>query len=923
MDFSRAAHFLTKVPIRDRSSRTLIPFHLNPGQQILHRIVCSAQDKHKLLRFIVLKARRVGISSYTDGMAVPYCLSADGKKALIVAHKFKSSAGLIEVPMNIVTKCIPGQLPIARILGLPAPTKHQIMFPHGTGESTLEIATAGNVAGGRGLSFNYLHLSECAFYPAEESFSALLPTVPRDHSTCIVLESTANGRTDIGEPFYDYWCAAEEGQNEFIPVFIPWFRDPLCTASPDLAADAPRDDEEKWMMKDFKLTKAQIAWWRMTLETECRAYIGLMHQEYPTCLVAGTRVSTDAGIIPIEEARAGMVSESGTVVAAGCTGTKRCVTIHTDNGRVLHGTWDHPLETVDGRFVQLESSLQEKIKLRPPRFAAAQHEVSWLEDGGVVSHIAITPDYARLLGYFMGDGCYHGGTFSICCDAKDEDVIEDVRNLEIKYFGSCQVRASGTKKGGREVRVGSTYFAHVMRKLGIWNDAEKPHRKVCVPECIFRSPKEVVREFLRALFESDGFNGHRYARVSLFAKNLQFLRDVQLLLFGFGIPSRIRSRWTVNGQGFGYMANTLDLRSREVFLFKEAIGFIGKRKNSIFTYAPKANALPLEMFDTVVAMEPLASLPVYDMTIETKHTFSANGLVSHNTPEQAFVASGDPVFDEAEIKHVRSQVKPPLCYGEFTRGDSGRDDIRFREKSESDILIWELPEHRHGYYIGADAARGTEEGDFASFCVFDGSTGHLVARMAARINPEILADLLDKVGRYYNHAMVNVELTGNLGIWSQKLLRDTYYYPNLYRWKGQRDDKLNKSASTSIGWETGVRSREMAMTAFRAAVRERRMTIFDEGLVSQMDRATRKDGWRWEVERGHDDILMAATLGWIAREQWPPSKQLTGRVIDISDEANSPSVGWRDDVETTLIRHFAKIQRYDKRRGELTRLEGV
>jgi intein/homing endonuclease len=58
-------------------------------------------------------------------------------------------------------------------------------------------------------------------------------------------------------------------------------------------------------------------------------------------------------------------------------------------------------------------------------------------------------------------------------------------------------------------------------------------RRITVPECIWRSPRFVVREFLRGLFESDGWVSKTGRSVKFFAKDPELCQQVQLLLLGF------------------------------------------------------------------------------------------------------------------------------------------------------------------------------------------------------------------------------------------------------------------------------------------------------------------------------------------------------------------------------------------------------
>jgi hypothetical protein len=590
LDLTKVEPFLNKLPIRDRFSRRLVPFHFNPNQKIIHRALCDLQARKRLMRLIVLKARRVGISSYTEGLGICQCLSRDGAKVLIVAHQFKSSKGLFEVPTNLVTRHLPGKESIQTLLDIPAPNKHLITIPHSEGESTLEIATAGSVESGRGLGMSFLHLSEAAFYGGVESFGSLLPTVPRDKSTVVVIESTANGRVGDGGHFYDYWMSAVEGQSEFIPKFIPWMDDPTCVAEAALADDAPADDEERTLVKDFNCSKAQLSWRRLTLDTECKGYLPLFHQEYPS------------------------------------------------------------------------------------------------------------------------------------------------------------------------------------------------------------------------------------------------------------------------------------------------------------------------------------------------------------TAEEAFIATGDPVFERDELDYCRKSLKEPVFVGNLARLD---DALEFRaNRYELDkghepieLKVWEMPQFEHKYYIGADAARGMREpgesvdpdelGDFASVVCWNGTTGCQAARVAGRINPEILADWCDRLGRAYNRAMVSIELTGNLGLWAQAVLRDRYRYANLYRWRN-RDDKVRPiKAPIALGWETTLRTRPLMMDAFRAAIRERRVTVRDAGLLVQMEACERSDDFRWQVKRGHDDILISALVGWICLEQWAPPRKLgSSSPMKMDDTDNLPKV-WRDDVEKAIQEHHSRIMHTITKKPQPDRLEGI
>jgi LAGLIDADG-like domain len=258
--------------------------------------------------------------------------------------------------------------------------------------------------------------------------------------------------------------------------------------------------------------------------------------------------------------------------------------------------------------------LGSRIVLSPPRFPDTQAVVKWQPFPAVQSEIVITPEMGRFLGYFMGDGSFGGASLSVCCDKRDADVVEDVAGLIRALFGQPTRRAVGTYKGGTDVRLYRKRLADVFHALGVTEKkGSNTKRVVKVPECIWESPITVIREFLRGLFESDGFAGYETAKVSLFAKNLDFLRDVQLLLLAFGITARLTSGRAINGSGFRYQANTLTLRASEAIAFVERVGFVSSRKGGRCVWKPSRlgrNALPLELKDNVVAVEPAGAADV-------------------------------------------------------------------------------------------------------------------------------------------------------------------------------------------------------------------------------------------------------------------------------------------------------------------------
>ena len=255
--------------------------------------------------------------------------------------------------------------------------------------------------------------------------------------------------------------------------------------------------------------------------------------------------------------------------------------------------------------------------------------------------------------------------------------------------------------------------------------------------------------------------------------------------------------------------------------------------------------------------------------------------------EESFIASDNPSFEKDEIDIAEKGVRDPRFKAQLIRQPNGRVEMSGR----GCFKLWELPKQGHEYYLGADAARGTLHGDFAAATVWNGTTGEQAASFQERASVDEFADMLDKLGRFFNNAMMTPETSCNLGnVVMQRLMKD-YKYPKWYRWQG-RDDRLRPGTSSrpSIGFETTSRTRHMLMHHFRISLRDGDCVPHDAEFVSQMKLATWTFGMRWDVTFGHDDVLMAGLVGWLARVQFPPRKivPIGSRLSNSEDEPGTP-----------------------------------
>jgi hypothetical protein len=192
------------------------------------------------------------------------------------------------------------------------------------------------------------------------------------------------------------------------------------------------------------------------------------------------------------------------------------------------------------------------------------------------------------------------------------------------------------------------------------------------------------------------------------------------------------------------------------------------------------------------------------------------------------------------------------------------------------------------------------------------------------VNPQEMADDVDKAGRWYNKAMMNIELTGNLGLWCQQLLRDKYMYPNWYIWKSKDDKVPSPKTGRSLGWETTFRSRDLLLATFRGKLHDGMKNRLgglapkDEEIIRQMDLMTMATGMRWDVEHGHDDVFVACCLAVVACAQYPPPNILNykSNYLD-KDQKGHPKIvalNAQDDLKNALKRDIAFIMKPEVKR---------
>lgn len=292
----------TFLKIRNKGA-VIVPFILNKAQNIVMRHVERDDKEGKPKRYIVLKARQMGLSTLFEAMIFHDTSTQENKNSLIIAHEEGASSNLFNMS-KLYYDYLPDVIkPMkkyanGKILSFENNTNDDREKALNPGlRSKISIATAGSGEVGRSSTTHNLHASEVAFFPdAQITMLGLLQSIPDQPNTLVVLESTANG---VGDWFHNMWQKAERGENEYTPIFLPWFiqdeytrpfrseaekeqfKNEVTAESIDSGMNTIRTYEYELMLK-HDLTYEQLNWRRWTLMNKCEGDEILFMQEYPS-----------------------------------------------------------------------------------------------------------------------------------------------------------------------------------------------------------------------------------------------------------------------------------------------------------------------------------------------------------------------------------------------------------------------------------------------------------------------------------------------------------------------------------------------------------------------------------------------------------------------------------------------------------------
>lgn len=279
-----AGRFLS---IKTKDGR-LVRLQLNSTQRKLFERILELRRAKKPIRLWILKYRQGGISTEIEAIIYALTSQQENRNSLIMADEADKSEYLFQMSKLFQERLektdphIPPKLKKSNSKNLEFAETH----------SQIIIETAENTEAARAFTYQYVHLSECAFFKDLKTvLDALNQSVPDHADTIIFGETTANGM----EEFYRQWLRAIEGKTDWLPLFFPWYMMEEYSLKLQDGKLYPLDGvnfssdtslstfekEEQTLKNEHNLKDEQLNWRRWAIVNKCQGSLTTFKREYP------------------------------------------------------------------------------------------------------------------------------------------------------------------------------------------------------------------------------------------------------------------------------------------------------------------------------------------------------------------------------------------------------------------------------------------------------------------------------------------------------------------------------------------------------------------------------------------------------------------------------------------------------------------
>ncbi|RZH67449.1 SpoVR family protein [Natrinema altunense] len=264
---------------------------------------------------------------------------------------------------------------------------------------------------------------------------------------------------------------------------------------------------------------------------------------------------------------------------------------------------------------------------------------------------AIDERFGRFLGLLVGDGHVSSSAGHVGFTNGEKRHAEEFAGLVDELFG---IEPTVEQQGNRwRVYAYSRNLVELLQEEIGLPDGKAADRKT-VPEPILRSPRSVVAEFIRGLFDADGHAGDQGAILTTTSEELS--ETVLLLLTNFDILGRRREQ--TDG------CYHVHLTGKSAHTFADEIGFgYPEKADALRAYLDDLSWFQAEEWTDEIVSIAESTGTVYDISVEETHRYAGAGVINHNSYWESTMMTDEAFAGDDEFLNYADHMAKVLASG--------------------------------------------------------------------------------------------------------------------------------------------------------------------------------------------------------------------------------------------------------------------